>query len=307
VRVVVWLVAMVALLSLPAAGAEPIGIITELHLKNGQVEVKPAAGGDWQAVKPLFAISAGDQVRATGAGRAVLVFVSSQHNTVVTRENSPYVATAPPPPGLGERVKAALSFLQSTPREPRRKALVVRSSPELTPLVIVAPRESDVAADSVNLEWIGPPTPRHTVRIVSADGRVLWEKTNVAAGPLAVAPADVRLAPGRYRWELESQEHGIQRAGFDVATAEAATRVRLAVDAVKQARYPAGTAALLKAAALMRERFLADARRELLQAVAANPEEPTLHLVLGDVYERIGLDNLAAAEYDQAETLSARR
>ena len=56
-RVVVWLVAMAALLSLPAAGAEPIGIITELHLKNGQVEVKPAAGGDWQAVKPLFAIS----------------------------------------------------------------------------------------------------------------------------------------------------------------------------------------------------------------------------------------------------------
>ena len=105
----------------------------------------------------------------------------------------------------------------------------------------------------------------------------------------------------------ETRKLLLQHAGFDVATAEAATRVRLAVDAVELARYPAGTAALLKAAALMRERFFADARRALLQAVAANPEEPTLHLLLGDVYERIGLDNLAAAEYDQAETLSVRR
>src|SRR5437867_2788853 len=201
-RVVVWLVAMAALLSLPAAGAEPIGIITELHLKNGQVEVKPAAGGDWQAVKPLFAISAGDQVRATGAGRIHPGWV-----------------------GSGSR---------RPPRahRPRRRALAV-----------------------------------------GEDDR--------RAGPLAVAPADVRLAPGRYRWELESPEHGIQGAAFDVATAEAATGVRAAVAAVELARYPAATGALLKAAGLMRERFFADARRELLRGVAANPEEPTLHLLLG--------------------------
>ena len=305
-RRVVWLVALLALPALPAAGAEPIGLITELHLGNGRVEVKPVAGGDWQTVKPLFAISAGDQVRATGAGRAVLVFVSSQRNTVVTHENSPYVVLPPPQPGLGERVKSALAFLQSTPREPRRKALTARSSAELVPVVIVAPRESDVAADGISLEWIGPASARYAARIVSADGRVLWEKTNVAAGPLAVAPADVRLAPGRYRWELESPEYGIQRAAFDVATAEAATGVRLAVDAVERSRYPTGTAALLKAAGLMRGRFFADARRELLRGIAANPEEPTLHLLLGDVYERIGLDNLAAGEYDQAEALSVR-
>jgi hypothetical protein len=301
-RTVVGLVALLALLSRPAAGAEPIGVITELHLKDGQVEVKRAAGGEWQAVKPLFAIGAGDQVRATGAARAVLVFVSSQRTTVVTQENSPYVASPPSQPGFGERVKSALTFLQSTPREPRRKSLAVRS-PDF-PVVIVAPRASEVAADGFSLEWLGPASARHTARIVSADGRVLWEKSDVAGGRQAVAPTDVRLAPGHYRWELESRAYGIQRADFDVATAEAATRVRLAVDAVESARYPAGTAAVLKAAAFMHERFFADARRALLQGVAATPEEPTLHLLLGDVYERIGLDNLAASEYDRAEALS---
>ena len=71
-----------------ATAAESIGVITELHVKNGQVEVKPAAGGDWEPAKPLLAISAGDQVRAAGAGKAVLVFVSTQHTTVVTADNS---------------------------------------------------------------------------------------------------------------------------------------------------------------------------------------------------------------------------
>ena len=77
--------------------------------------------------------------------------------------------------------------------------------------------------------------------------------------------------------------------------------------AVEAVKYPAATAALLKAAALMRERFYAQARRELLRAVAASPEEPTLHVLLAEVYERTGLENLAAAEHDDAEALSVRR
>jgi hypothetical protein len=290
-----------------ATAAESIGVITELHVKNGRVEVKPAAGGDWEPAKPLLGISAGDQVRAAGAGKAVLVFVSTQHTTVVTADNSPYVASLPPQPGFGERVKSAIAFLQSTPREPVRKPLTVRSSKDLAPVVILAPRETQVAADGFSLEWQGPESARYTVRIVAADGRVLWERKNAGNRPLALSPSDVRLVPGRYRWEIESSEHGIQRAGFDVATPEVASGARLAADAVEVARYPAATAALLKAAALMRERFYADARRELLRGVAASPDEPTLHVLLGDVYERTGLENLAAAEYDEAEALSVRR
>jgi hypothetical protein len=83
---------------------------------------------------------------------------------------------------------------------------------------------------------------------------------------------------------------------FDVATPEAVAQATAAVAAVDAAGYPAVTAALLRAAALMREGFRADARRELLQTIAANPEEPTLHVLLADVYSKTRLDNLAAAE-----------
>jgi hypothetical protein len=298
---------MLVLGAAAACAAAPIGVVTELHLKNGQVEVKPAGGGDWQAARPLLSINEGDQLRATGAGRAVVVFAATQRTAVVTAANSPYTAVAPPQPGFGERVKAAVGFLQATPRESSRKALTVRSSRDLSGVVLLAPRETLVAAESISLEWTGPASARYTVRVLSGDGRVLWERKSVEGGPLALPAGAARLVPGRHRWEVESTGHGIQRAAFDVATEEAAGQARAAADAVEQARYPGVTAALLKAAGLMRERFHADARRELLRAIAASPEEPTLHLLLADVYGKTGLANLAAVEEDRAEALSAGR
>ena len=117
----------------------------------------------------------------------------------------------------------------------------------------------------------------------------------------------MRLGPGRYRWELESATSGIQRAGFDVASTEDVARARAGVAAVDPARHPPATTALLKAAGLARERFYADARRELLAAIVASPEEPALRVLLADVYDRTGLESLAAAEYDRAEALSVAR
>ena len=305
-RTMLSLAAALVLAAAPGHAAEPIGVITELHLANGQVDVKPAAGGDWQPARPLLSISEGDQVRAAGAARAVLVFMGMQRSTVVTPANSPFVAAPPAQPSLGERMKAAIGLLQSTPHEPARKSLTVRSSRDLSPVVILAPRDTLVAPDAIHLEWQGPEAARYTVRIVSGDGRVLWEKPGVEPRPLA-APPDLRLAPGRYRWELESKGHGIQRAAFDVASAEATGQARAAVAAVEPARYPPATAALLRAAGLMRERFYADARRELLTALAASPEQPALHLLLAEVYDKTGLQSLAAAEQDQADALSIGR
>jgi hypothetical protein len=301
-----WLMVGVALAVVPAHAAEPIGVITELNVAGGAVEVRPASGGDWQPAKPLLSINEGDQVRAAGGGRAVLVFVGAPRSVVVTVANSPLVAAAPAQPGLGERLGAAIGWLQSTPREPSRKALTVRSSRDFSSVVQLSPRDTLVAAEGVRLEWQGPEDARYTVRVIAGDSRVLWSTKNVDARALAL-PADVRLAPGRYRWELESPAFGIQRAAFDVASAEAVAQARAGVAAVDPARHPPATAALLRAATLARGRFHADARRQLLEAIAASPEEPALHVLLADVYDRMGLDSLAAAEYDRAEALSVGR
>ena len=303
-RTVVLVAAILALLSAaPGRAATPIGVITELHVANGKVDVKPAAGGDWQPAKPLLSINEGDQLRASGAGRVVLVFVATQRSTVVTSANSPYVAALPPQPGLGERVKAAVAFLQGTPTG--YTILSTRSSG--APLMILAPRQTLVAADDIRLDWTGPDTGRYTVRVMAADGRVLLEKKELAARTLALSPDDVRLSPGQYRWEVEGRGPRIERAAFDVATPEAVAQVRATAAVVEQARYPAVTATLLKAATLMSERFHADARREILRAIAASPEEPTLHWVLADVYAKTGLEPLKNDEARRAAALSVAR
>jgi hypothetical protein len=41
--------------------------------------------------------------------------------------------------------------------------------------------------------------------------------------------------------------------------------------------------------------------------IAAAPEEPTLRLLLGHVYDGTGLTQLAATEFDEGEALTAPR
>jgi len=303
---VALLAAVVLLTAAPAGAAPPIGVVTELHLKNGQIEVKPSGGGQWEPATPLLSVAEGDQLRVSGAGRAVLVFAASQRSAVVTSANSPFVAAAPAQPSLGERIMAALGFLQATPREPRA-GLATRSPRDFSPVVMLAPRDTRIAADAIRLEWAGPEGERYTVRVLTGDGGVLWETKGVEARPIAPAGNELRLVPGRYRWEIESLAHGIHGVTFDVATPDAVAQAKAAVAAVDAAGYPSVTAALLRGAALMREGFHADARRELLQAIAANPEEPTLHLLLADVYSKTRLDNLAAAEGQRSVDLSGAR
>ena len=63
----------------------------------------------------------------------------------------------------------------------------------------------------------------------------------------------------------------------------------------------------MRASVLFKERLYADARRELVAAVGSSPDEPTLHLVLGHIYDRTGLWSLASSEFDQAAALAAPR
>jgi lipoprotein NlpI len=44
-----------------------------------------------------------------------------------------------------------------------------------------------------------------------------------------------------------------------------------------------------------------------VKGIQASPDEATLHLLLGQVYDRTGLKALAASEFDEAEALSAPR
>ena len=63
----------------------------------------------------------------------------------------------------------------------------------------------------------------------------------------------------------------------------------------------------MRAGLFFQEGLYADARRELMAGIAQDPDEPTLRQLLGYVYDRVGLIDLAAQEFDEAEFLATRK
>ena len=55
------------------------------------------------------------------------------------------------------------------------------------------------------------------------------------------------------------------------------------------------------------QNLLSDARRVVLVALRSNPQEPSLHLVLANLYKRVGLTEQAADSFADAARLSKGR
>ena len=293
---------------------EPVAVLTEIQMKSGKVEVRSSAQADWQPPKPLLSLRAGAQVRVSGDGRAVLVFTAGRGTQVVTQANSPFTVDAGASAGTSDRARAVLgnvtSFLVGQQREKTYQSLSVRSVRALPP-TILAPRETRVLPGAVTFEWAGSDRLKYRVRLLDPQGTTLWEQADIGRRSVDYPATAPRLTPGtRYTWELSTREHGVQRASFEVVPAADGARITDALGVLTPAtagNYPPATLALMRAGLLFQETLYADARRELVAAIAAAPEEATLHLLLGHVYDRTGLRQLAASEFDEAEALSAPR
>jgi predicted Zn-dependent protease len=69
---------------------------------------------------------------------------------------------------------------------------------------------------------------------------------------------------------------------------------------------PPSSLAEVRSGALAAEGLLHDARLVALAALARDPDEPTLHILLGNLYLKTGLPQLAAESLDEAQFLLTR-
>ena len=88
------LTVLVVLAAALAWAQEPLAVVTEIQVKHGKVEIKPAGAGEWEVPKPLQSLRRGDQVRVAGEGRVVLVFTGGRGTQLVTPGNSPFTVEA---------------------------------------------------------------------------------------------------------------------------------------------------------------------------------------------------------------------
>ena len=296
-----------------AHAADPVGVLTEIRAERGQVEVKRAGESQWTAAQPLLALRPGDQLRATGEARAALVFTGGRGAQAVSAANSPFTVQPPAAAAAGDKVKGLVGsvtdFLSGKQKDLAYLPLSVRSvrPPRVAQL---QPRATKVLSSAVVFEWSGSDTLRYKVRVLGPQGQ-LWEQGDLPRKPLAYPASAPALEPGvRYTWQLEAGGQPLQQTEFQILPAAEAARVRESLDLLTPASlpgYPASSVALMRAGYVLKDGLYADARRELLTALAADPDEPTLHLLLGQVYDTIGLSELAQREFIESRDLSSRR
>ena len=296
-----------------AIAADPVGVLTEIRAEKGRVEVKKAGEADWKGAQPLLALRAGDQIRVSGEARASLVFTGGRGAQAVSAANSPFTVQVPAAAGAGDKAKAlagsVTDFLAGKQKDLAYLPLSVRAV--RPPRVVqLQPRETKLLPGVVTFEWSGSETLRYKIRVLGPQG-TLWEQSNLPRKPIAYPASSPALEPGvRYSWQLETEGQPMQQVEFQILAADDAKRVRESLDILTPdslSGYPPSSVALMRAGYVIRDGLYAEARRELMTALAKDPDEPTLHMLLGQVYEQVGLGELAQREFIEARDLSGRR
>ena len=190
-----------------------------------------------------------------------------------------------------------------------RSQAVLATRSAARPPIIVSPRNGRVLPEALAFEWLGSRFTRYSVRLTGPAGPVI-ERREVT-GARWEYPADApALAPGaRYTLQVTTVGHPPQEAWFELVDAERAREVAGDLAGLEQALGPSvspTSRAVLRAGLLAREGFLHDARRVVVAALATDRDEPTLHLLLGDLYTRTGLTDLAAESFDEAQYLTTK-
>jgi len=287
---------------------EPVAVLTEIRAGPGELRVRRAGEASWIAPQLLASLRPGDQIRALGNGRAVLVFSANGGTEVVSAANSPYTVRPPAAQTGTEKVRSLVAsvadFLLGSQRELTYHSLSLRGPGRTTPFII-SPRESRMLPGPVTFEWGGPDALQYRVRVVGPDG-LLWEGAGLPRRPLLYPPEAPPLRAGaRYVWELEAKGYPVEWTQFELLKGFEATRVQEALNLLQTgtpAAYPRNTSVLLRAGLLLQNRCYDAARHELLAGIKADQDEPTLHLLLGRVYERTGLKELAAEAFQDAQS-----
>jgi hypothetical protein len=293
-----------------AWAADPVAVLCDIHIGQGEVWVQHAGTSDWMPPRPLLALHIDDQIRVEGDGQAVLIFTGGGTQTVVST-NSPYTVQAPSAESSRENVGALVGrvaqFLLGQGKSPTYRSLAVRGPRQP---VILSPRETRLLPGLVTFEWSGSDRLRYTIRVRGPQG-LLWEKAQLSRQPLSYPEAAPALGVGvRYTWELQTNGYPVQRAQFELLPASEAARVQETLALLQPGTlpgYPANTVLLLRVGFLFKERLYHEARHGLLAGIAAEPNDPTLHLLLGHVYDRMGLKEAAATAFEEARLLSTPR
>jgi hypothetical protein len=287
-----------------AQAQDAIAVITELKFNRGDIQLRSAAGAAPTKPAVLQSLYAGNLVQVTKDAVAVIFFTDGSRSVSVDDKNPSFeVRAAPVKSAAGGTVKEVASLLVGKKKPPAYVALSVRGKPQ--PPTQLSPRNSKILNDTPTFHWMGMDQQPATVKVHGAEG-VVWSAENVNLTKLAYPASAPKLqADIEYNWTIEKKGFAPVKTTFRLLKAADAQAVMTRLNELNSmAGVSKTTSAVLRANFLMSKELYSDAREVLIEAIAADSDEPTLHFVLGELYDKIGLKGLANEEFNEAEFLA---
>jgi hypothetical protein len=288
-----------------AQAQEAVAVFTELKFNRGDIQVRTSSSAAPTKPAVLQSLYTGNVVQVTRDAVAVVFFTDGSRTVTVDEKNPSFeVRTSEAKTSAaGSKVKEVASLLVGKKKPPTYVALSVRGKAQAPTLL--SPRNTKILTDSPTFQWMGMDQQPGTVKVFGPQG-VIWSADNISLTKIAYPASAPRFQPDvDYAWVIEKKGVATSKTTFKLlGSADAqAIKERLAeVSGMSGASKT--TLAVLKANFLMSKDLFHDARELLTEAMAGDSDEPTLHFVLGELYDKIGLKNLATEEYNEAEFLS---
>jgi hypothetical protein len=299
-------------------------MITEVKPMDGTVEVRPANATDWRRGVPLQALEIGDTIRVTRKARAIVMYANSRTTVAVTAALSPYTVKSPEKKNSQEAKAQALlgditGFLAGKKRNSLTGPMAVREMLSMPlavrgsvladpaqPPHILSPAQSLLRNGTPVIEWSGSPKTVYAVRILDGK-RLIWERSGLTRTRLEYPPDAAPLEEGkRYTVVIQAGGSTPASAWVQVATASELADLQGALTLLEKTMSPAlppSSRTALLFGALASRGYWADAREKALAALAADSDDPLLHVLMGDYYAQIGLTERSAEEYNEANFL----
>ena len=266
---------------LRAQSQDVVAVITELKLKQGDVQIRLPGKSNAERPGVLQSLVPGTRVMASRDAVAVVLFIDGSRTVTVNETNSPFEITASST--KTEQASSALgqvtALLLGKKQPPTYAALSTRGSKK--PPTLLSPRNTKLMTETPNLQWTGMDQQPATVRVYGPEG-VIWTADSVALTQIKYPSNAAPLKAGvEYSWSLEKKGFPPEKVSFKVIGAGEAKAVRDRLASLPQATATSPTTlAILKASLLISGELYHEAREILTEAVKSDPDEPTLHFLM---------------------------
>jgi len=286
-------------------GQDAIAVITELKFNRGDIQLRTSNNAAPTKPAVLQSLYPGNLIQTSRDAVAVVFFTDGSRTVTVDKKSPSFEVRAGQAKSsqASTKVREVAGLLLGKKKPPTYVALSVRGKAQ--PPTLLSPRNTKLLNDAPTFQWMGMDQQPGSVKVFGPQG-MIWSADNINLTRIAYPASAPRLQPDvEYTWVIEKKGFSVNRVSFKVlAPGEVAAIKERVTELAGLSAASKTTLAVLKANFLMSKDLYHDAREVLTEAIAADSDEPTLHFVLAELYDKIGLKNLAGEEYNEAEFLA---